>query len=221
MKIHCISDTHGFHESLKFADDIDMIIHAGDFSNSKSPTFNHVEALEFLDWFNIIPVKYKVLVAGNHDISMEVKSIDIKKFESIIYLEHTSVNIEGINIFGSPYTPAFRDWAFNVKRSRLDNYWKEIPNNTNILITHGPPKSILDLAYKEDNRLEFCGCKSLYNHVMRIKPKLHIFGHIHNNNDCNNQGLFFRDNITFINASCVTDGKFSFGLTSNGIVTSF
>lgn len=226
MKILAISDTHGFHEEFKDLDfqGIDMIIHAGDFSNHKSPMFNQSEVVQFLEWFNQIPIKYKVCIAGNHDTSIEAGLVKPKEdFKNIIYLEHESVNIEGINIFGSPYTPQFGGWSFMKDRGKLDVYWQQIPNNTDILITHGPPKGILDLSYSEEDMLEYCGDKELFNHVLRVKPKHMIFGHIHNNKDCYNSGSKTIEELKtiFYNVSCVTDRKFNLGLTSKGIVFNY
>lgn len=124
MKILAISDTHGFHNEFHKLDfnGIDMIIHAGDISNSKSPSFNEGEVLNFLDWYSSLKVKHKILVAGNHDTSIEAKLVNPKEFKNITYLYHESTTIEGINIFGSPYTPIFCNWAFNKDRSKLDAY---------------------------------------------------------------------------------------------------
>lgn len=220
MKILCISDTHGLHEDLKISENIDMIIHAGDISNTRNPGINSNECSLFLNWYDKLNIKYKILIAGNHDTSIEAKYINPKDFKSIIYLEHESIIIEGINIFGSPYTPSFGEWAFMKKRGKLNPYWEEIPENTDILITHGPPKGILDLSYNSDNILEYCGCKELYNHVLRVQPKYHIFGHIHNFEDCYNSGKRTINNIQteFLNVSCITDRKFDEGLTSKGII---
>ncbi len=227
MKIFVISDTHGFHNQLIIPDNIDMIIFAGDGSNSKSPSINANELIDFLDWYEKISnIKYKIFVAGNHETSIEKKLINRFNITNrgIIYLEHESIVIEGINIFGSPYTPYFCDWAFNVQRHKLDEYWKEIPDNTNILVTHGPPKYILDLSKDRDGKLEFCGDKSLLNRVKKLKEcKYNIFGHIHNSDECYNKGFRKLDdcNTTFINASCVTDARFDLGLTSHGFVIEY
>jgi len=220
MNILAISDTHTYHRDILASDleGIDMIIHAGDISNVKQPYSNQVECLDFLEWYESLPIKYKILIAGNHDTSIEAKFIDLKKYPTITYLEHESTTIAGIKIFGSPYTPEFFNWAFNVRRDRLFNYWETIPEDTDILVTHGPPKSILDLAYK-GNELEYCGDKALLTRVQKIKPTFHIFGHIHDNDDNINKGtrVIPGYSTTFINASCVTDGKFNLGLTSKGI----
>jgi Icc-related predicted phosphoesterase len=218
MIVGVFSDTHGLHGLLKPEDftGIDLLIFAGDESKARIPAINVNETLNFHYWYETIDVKYKIWVAGNHSTAIEAKLIRPKDIcKSIIYLDHESVEIEGIKIFGSQYTTTFGiGWAFNVKPHKIDNYWKEIPENTDILITHGPPKGILDLSYNKDRVLERCGDKSLLNHVLRVKPQYHIFGHIHDYEDCYNQGLFYRDGISFMNVSCVRDGRFDLGLTS-------
>jgi len=224
MKILCISDTHGFHNQLIIPEGIDMIIHAGDISNHKEFTKNSIECINFLNWYSVLNIKHKILIPGNHDgyleWSLDYNNIDSLKANhpTINFLFHEETTIKGIKIFGSPYTPTFFSWSFMRDRSVLHRYWNSIPSNTDILITHGPPKGILDLAYGET--LEYCGDKSLLNKVLEIQPQYHIFGHIHENEDCYNKGTRTLDNCktTFINASCVTDGKFNKGLTSQGII---
>lgn len=225
MKILAISDTHGFHKQFRDLDfqGVDMVIHAGDFSNQKSPMFNQQESVDFLSWYNDIPVKHKVLICGNHDTSIEAKLVNPKDFWNIRYLEHESINIEGINIFGSPYTPEFCGWAFNVRRDQLHDYWKAIPENTDILVTHSPPKGILDLAYDRGGLLEYCGDAALLRHIQRVIPKYNIFGHIHNNENNYNSGRRKTSIVAteFINASCVTDSKFDMGLTTKGLIIDY
>jgi Icc-related predicted phosphoesterase len=220
MNILSISDTHNFHRELHplLFEGVDMVIHAGDFSNHKIPSMNVSESEDFLEWYDSLHVKYKVLICGNHDTSIEAKLVNPRDYKNITYLEHESVNIEGINIFGSPYTKEFNNWAFNVRPDRLNLYWEQIPESTDILVVHGPPKGILDLSYSPSNVLERCGDKALYRHIQRVLPKQVIFGHIHNNADCYNSG-FFKDssnNVMYRNVTCVTDRKFDLGLTSKG-----
>lgn len=196
-----------------------MIIHAGDFGNYSNPARNSIEALNFLQWYNMLPIKYKVLIAGNHDTSVENKLVDPRKYETITYLEHEALEIGGFKFFGSPYTPSFGvGWAYNVNRSKLDAYWQEIPEDVDILVTHGPPKGILDLTLNTAGDLEFCGDKALLNHVLEKQPKVHIFGHIHNYEDCINVGTRKIEGVPtlFINGAAVTDRKFDLGLTSHG-----
>lgn len=222
MKILAISDTHGFHEDFKDEDfkDVDMVIFSGDCSNSKGKTFNFPEVSRFLAWFEGLDVKYKIMVAGNHDTSIEAGLWNPKEFKNIIYLQHESVEIEGLKIFGSPYTPEFFNWAFNVPRNKLDEYWKDIPEGTDILVTHGPPLHVLDgVSIDGGFQVQHVGDETLLQHVKRVKPRFHLFGHIHNNGTCVNQGQYINSehHTIFINASCVTDGHFNRGLTSKGV----
>ena len=103
-------------------------------------------------------------------------------------------------------------------RNKLERIWRgAIPDDADIIVVHGPPKGVLDLSYDRNNLMERCGDKSLMNRVMEVKPKLMLFGHIHNCKDIVNAGtrkVFGLDTI-FSNGSVVTDGKFG-KLTSNG-----
>ncbi len=223
MKIWAISDTHGMHSQLPIPEGIDMVIHAGDVSNTRDSQTNMKEVYHFLEWFRALNIPKKVLIAGNHDTSIErgyhpLKKMD-SKLENITYLEHDTVCVSGIHIFGSPYTPTFGSgWAYNRDRGKLDAYWKHLPDDLDILITHGPPKGILDLSINRSGIIEQCGDSCLLNHVLRVTPKVHIFGHIHNYKNCINQGIREYMDIKFINASCVEDGRFDYGLTSGGVV---
>ena len=214
-----ISDTHGFHKDL-IVPKADMVIHAGDFSNTKDPGINANEVRTFLEWYREIPIPIKALCAGNHDTSIEKGLITVKDLSEggIIYMQHAYREIDGIKIFASPFTPEFCDWAFNVRRDRLFQYWKDIPKGLDILVTHGPPKGILDIADKLSGEMEYCGDKALLNKVMEANPKVHQYGHIHNNGIHMNQGTREYQGITFVNSSCVTDRKFSLGCTSQGVI---
>ena len=134
----------------------------------------------------------------------------------IIYLQDSEVIIEGFKFYGSPYTPAFNDWYFMKKRDKLHEIWQKIPEDTNVLITHGPPKGMLDLSEDRDGKLEICGDKALFKRVMIIKPKYHLFGHVHSTREICNTGLREVDGIVFSNASAVTDACFDKGITFHG-----
>lgn len=223
-KIWAISDTHSMHRMLIIPDNIDMIIHAGDSTNYRDLNRNLVEFEDFFDWFSNLNIKYKVLIAGNHDAwATKLYNREKLKEAGIIYLEDEYTTIEGIKIFGSPYTPNFGDWYFMKDRSKLDEKWKYIDSDVNIWITHGPPFGILDLTENRDYTLEQCGDLSLYKRIIQKNPKYHIFGHVHNFKTCRNQGRLKHNNyITeFMNVSCVEDGRFDKGPTSNGIVFNY
>ena len=112
--------------------------------------------------------------------------------KDLIYLEDSGVEIEGIKFWGSPVTPWFHDWAFN-RLSDIKHHWDLIPVDTTILITHGPPKGILDLTRSRLN----VGCPILLEKIKELKDlKIHSFGHIHEAH-----GVQEIDEVTFVNAS--------------------
>ena len=222
MKILHISDTHGFHNDFPKGhfDGIDMVIHSGDCSNSRYLQQSILEITNFLNWYEMLPVAYKIFVAGNHDTAIArqtIKEADIEA-RGIIYLENESVEIEGIKIWGSPITPTFGDWAFMKARDKTHEVWDTIPVDTDIIIVHGPPKGIRDLSLDRENNLEMCGDKSLGKRVAIINPQLMCFGHIHNHKQIVNQGTssYYGSRTIFSNGACVDDGRFDKGLTSFG-----
>ena len=220
MKIWHISDTHTYHGLLTVPEGIDMVIHSGDATNPRDPYASEQEMLNFISWFGSLPIKHKVFVAGNHDLCIErnlITKIDFMK-NGIVYLENDYTEVEGLKIWGSPFTPSFgQGWAFNKKRSALHDVWKQIPDDTDIVVVHGPPKGILDLAYHQLNCLEFCGDEALRKRMYLLNPKLCLFGHIHNNEDIINAGTMKLSNhdTIYSNGSVVTDGKFG-KLSSHG-----
>ena len=220
MKIWHISDTHTYHDLLNVPSGIDMVIHSGDCSNPRDPYNNEPEVRAFIDWYKELPIKHKIYVPGNHDTSIEKKLVIKQDFTDagIIYLEDDLVEIQGVMIYGNPYTPQFGQWAFMKDRVKLDRYWTQaMPGYVDILVTHGPPKGILDKSYDRDNYLECCGDKSLLNKVLEVQPAYHLFGHIHNCKDIVNAGMqkLSTCDTWFSNGSVVTDGKFG-TLSSNG-----
>jgi len=213
MKILHISDTHGYHGLLPIPDGLDIIIHSGDASNHRSPYMNREEMLNFLEWYGTLLVPYRIFIAGNHDTSIEAGLITKKDFEDrgIIYLENESVEINDIKIWGSPCTPSFgQGWAFNKDRAKIHKIWDTIPEDTDIVVTHGPCKGVLDLSYSPANVLEFCGCANLKKRILNIQPFIFMSGHIHNTEDIINAGTtrLSAYKTTFSNGSVVTDGKF-------------
>lgn len=225
MKILHISDTHGFHDQFpkeRFKG-VDVVIHSGDCSNSINPYVNSIEVGKFLQWYKDVPVPTKLLIAGNHDTSIEKRLFTKEEFamNGIIYLENEDVVLDGVKFYGSPHTPTFGNWAFMKPRHKLHDVWQAIPNDTDVLIVHGPPKGVRDLSFGRDGNLEMCGCLSLTKRCgsLRDTLKLVCFGHIHNMDGIDtNQGVSHYSNIptVFSNAACVYDGRFDKGLTSYG-----
>ncbi len=225
MRILHISDTHTFHDMMpedRFLG-IDMVIHSGDCSNPMNPYLNEHEVRQFIDWYMMVPVQHKIYVAGNHDTSIERGLVTKKDFEDkgIIYLENSDVTIDGIKFWGSPHTPTFGAWAFMKSRDKINRVWEIIPEDTNVLIVHGPPKGVRDLSFNRAGELEMCGCSALMKRcwALRENLKLVAFGHIHNMDGIDtNQGVshYSRTKTVFSNAACVHDGRFNQGLTSFG-----
>lgn len=220
MKIWHISDTHGYHGLLKVPE-VDMVIHSGDISNPREVVLSEHECLNAIEWLSSLDIPHKILIAGNHDIAIERRRVNAGDMavKGIIYLENNSTNINGVKIWGSPITPSFGiGWAFNKKRDKLHEVWASIPEDTDVVITHGPPKGILDHSYSQIGSVyERCGCAALAKRVRIVQPKLCLFGHIHNCEDIVNAGTMQLSdfNTIYSNGSVVTDGKFG-TLSSNG-----
>lgn len=195
LKLTLISDTHGFHNDLERLEG-DMIIHAGDISKRGAKN----ELIDFLDWFSALNFEYKFFIAGNHDFYLEqATEHEVKSIipDDIIYLNDSGITINNINIWGSPVQPWFHDWAFNRQRGNdIKKHWDLIPDDTDILITHGPPYDILDKTIHNQN----VGCEDLFHKVLLVKPKIHVFGHIHED-----YGQKVVHGTQFINASVLDE----------------
>lgn len=189
-KIVCLSDTHG---SLPEVPDGDFLIISGDISLHSNSIDIELEWINdyFIKWLSSQPHKHKIFVAGNHDFCFELKK-DIIIPKDVIYLENENCLIDGIKIFGSPFSVKFGNWAFMKEEDQLRWYWDLIPDDVNIIISHGPPYSILDYANCSN-----CGSKSLLDRINNLNDlKLCVFGHIHEG-----YGIKTIENKTFINAS--------------------
>lgn len=211
MKIWAFSDTHGKQGFINPPADIEMAIFAGDAGTFKNPRHCLPDYLNFLTWYGNLDIPYKIMINGNHCTAFEqgfITRADIP--ESIIYLENESVEIEGIKIYGSPQTPKFYNWAYNVPRDKISVYWDAIPNDTDILVTHGPPYNILDRC--EDGYR--AGCHHLESRVLEVKPRYHIFGHIHEDGG----KTLYLEPTTFVNASVV---NLDYHVSNDGIIIDY
>lgn len=192
MRIITVSDTHTFTEDLEVPYG-DILIHSGD---ATFHGYSH-EVKAFGKWFRSQPHMYKIFVAGNHDTSFEDSPIKARQWffdtkskvpeelcvsedKSTIYLQEQSVTLEvdgeKISIYGAPHQPWFYDWAFNVRGdANLKAIWDKIPKGIDVLVTHGPPYKLRDTNVQG----EHCGCRELRKAIQRVRPKLHVCGHIH------------------------------------------
>ena len=178
-----MADSHNYHTDVNVPDG-DVLIHAGDFTLVGSLN----EVVEFNDWLGSLPHKYKIVIAGNHDRCLgQNDTLGIKMLTNAIYLQHSSVTLEGVKFWGSPWTPSFHGMRegltfYTNSDGEAKNIWRGMPKNADVIITHGPPKGILDTvrndfngAYEEHN----CGDGMLMSKIIKFKPKYHVFGHIH------------------------------------------
>ncbi len=204
MKIWFISDTHTRHANLSVPQ-ADVVIHCGDEANVRKPWLNKFESVSFFDWFKELEIKTKIFVPGNHSTAFAEGLIKPEEYPTIRFLVHEATEVEGLHIFGSPYTPLFFNWAYMKLRCELDGTWATIPEQTDILVTHGPPKGILDVT--RDWRTKepiHIGSASLTKHVkQRIKPRIHAFGHLHDEAGIRNFGSVTSGETQFINCSVV------------------
>lgn len=191
MKILHISDTHELHREIKIPqDNIDILIHSGD------ATFNgEREILEDLDkWFGELKhIKYKIFTPGNHDSSLTAPYVANSIFKNCYCLIDEPIQIDGIKIYCSPYTPRYGTWSFMLERGpEMFEHWGHIPSNLDVLVTHGPPYGYCDKTFMGTP----AGDTDLLYWLEKKRPKYHLCGHIHASNsietiewDTKRQGL--------------------------------
>ena len=178
MRLVCISDTHGDHESVSLPAG-DVLIHAGDVTGHGTEN----ETRSFFQWMSKQSFKHKICIAGNHDTFMEddpVTTAQLAIDSGVSLLNASGVEINGVHFWGSPITPRFMHWSFMLDEGApIEEHWNQIPLNTDVLITHGPPFGVLDVVIREDMPDEAVGCRALLQRISVVKPRLHLFGHIH------------------------------------------
>lgn len=201
MKITCISDTHNKHHYIDTREfsTTDILIHAGDFTGNG----NASQTLAFLQWYSDLNVPHKILVAGNHDFSACSEDFPsmLAQFPSIMYLRNSSVTIDGLVIWGSPYSNQYGQWAFMKQDNELAYIWQSIPDNVNIVITHGPAYGIADKVINAEGRDPHVGSQSLRLRLEKLKKlKMHVTGHIHPG-----YGTYFTGKYITINGAQLDD----------------
>lgn len=228
MRLILISDTHSLHNKMIYNDyskfivpnQENILIHSGDCTNVGKEN----EIINFVTWFeNIQGFTKKIFIAGNHDFGFEhyngvrhhyeapwlhhILNEDKLSESNVIYLHDSEYIFDSselkipIKFYGSPWQPEFFNWAFNLPRNgvELKKKWEEIPVDTDILITHGPPHMLRDFV-PQHNVLRHVGCELLYNRVTQIKPLVHVFGHIHYAH-----GVELFNDTMYVNASICTE----------------
>lgn len=201
MRIVALSDTHNKHRDLEPIELGDVLVHTGDFTNYGK----YDEVKDFMDWFSSQPHEHKVVTFGNHELgicplqkyrgyldTMEL----INSYRNVNVLFDSSVNIDGVKFYGTPWCDGewhvMYRWGFYVNNThRLKELFGNIPDDTDILLSHVPPHGILDMY--NDKHL---GCPELLERVLQVKPVYHIFGHIHEA-----AGTYVSEHTHFINSA--------------------
>ena len=165
------------------------------------------ELEEFNEYLNSIKDNYDLVLfcAGNHDWIFEREPAIAKStLSNAIVLNDSGYDHFGIKFYGTSSQPIFCDWAFNHDMETRIKHYGMIPDDTEVLLTHCPPENILDLvSYNGFNAEDHVGCPRLRFEVEnRVKPKCHLFGHIHQNN-----GIKEINGIKYSNA-CIMDDTY-------------
>lgn len=174
LRIDCISDLHGDYPKLEGGD---LLIVAGDLTASDA----YSEYIKFLSWLHKQKYKHYIFIGGNHDNLLQQKRLITESLHKTSYLCDSGTELEGVKIWGSPWTPTHPDIkphcaAFTGTEEELEAKFRLIPDDIDILITHGPPYGMLDLMVRSEER---GGSEALLRALRRVRPKLHVFGHIH------------------------------------------
>jgi len=194
MKLAILSDNHCQYDFE--VPEADVLIHCGDFSFMGKPD----EMIDFRDWIARQPHTHKLFIWGNHE-KIDQQELYWREFmeeTGAVCLHNTQHTIDGINFFGSSYTPVFGSWGFMANTVVRERHWKIAPTDVDVLVTHGPPKDVLsNNVYGED-----CGCEHLKDYVLRYRPRIHAFGHIHEA-----AGVQIDEDlgVTYVNASLLNE----------------
>lgn len=187
-----LSDTHGQHKNLKSLPEADVIVHSGDFTFAGSED----EAYDFMNWFCNLPYKHKIFIAGNHDMCMYGADHIDGLSRNVHYLYNNSVVIDGIKFYGIPM------FMEDCMDGNLDVFINNIPDDTDVLITHMPPKGTCDLA-NYGKGPEHRGNATLAELLKKLHPTCHLFGHEHDA-----YGKTIKENVIYSNA-CVVDSRYN------------
>ena len=189
IKIVCISDTHELHREVDVPDG-DLLIHAGDFTMFSKST---AAIRDFNNWLGELPHAGKLLIPGNHEFFLEADPNRRELVPNATILMNESIEILGLKIWGSPMTPLYGGaFGLSSELNRVRLY-SQISCDTDILVTHGPPFGILD---RPSGSSEHQGCRALFDRVRELRPKLHVFGHVHGAH-----GTFTTEGTVFVNAA--------------------
>lgn len=185
MKILHLSDTHTWHRKLEHLPEADVVVHSGDFCMAGTDS----EAIDFLNWFCDLPYRHKIFICGNHDEALfgaTLSGLD----DNVHYLYNTGVEIDGVKFYG---VPMFMNDCISGQQ---DEFYNDIPVDTDVLITHAPPHGILDF----DDDINY-GSKTLAICINELNLRAHLFGHIHRQFGMVRQGNTIFSNAAIMNTT--------------------
>ena len=188
MRLIHLSDTHGLHEQLPDLPEADIVAHTGDITENGTIE----EAEGFMEWFCSLPYRHKIFIAGNHDMCLYGANIEGLP-DNVHYLCNEAITIDGIKFYGVPM------FLHDDLEGNFPELYGRIPDDTDVLLTHQAPLGILD----EQDGINF-GDYYLYKRVIDVRPKYHLFGHIHHTEKTR---MAFRG-VRFSNAAGGKYGRF-------------
>jgi Icc-related predicted phosphoesterase len=197
MDLVILADTHELHHELQIPPG-DILIHAGDWTMF-SKSLRKIE--DFNAWVGDLPHRRKLLVPGNHEFYLEADPGRRTLTDNATVLIDQAVEIDGLKFYGSPMTPLYGG-AFG-RSSPIDRqiHWARVPNDTNVLVVHGPPFGILDSI---PGQADHVGDPELLARCQEL-PNLRLvcFGHVHAGH-----GMEERDGVLYVNAALMgIDGE--------------
>ncbi len=199
VRIAATADLHGH---LPPVPECDLLIIAGDVT----PASDHDVGFqagwldaEFRRWLEAAPAEHVVGIAGNHDFIFDRAPSSVPDDLPWTYLQDTSVTVDGVTIWGSPWTPWFFDWAFNAPKGDDEEVFLReraatAPRDADILVVHGPPRGHGDRT----SRGLRVGSVAFGDLIDEVEPRLALFGHIHED-----QGVWPRGATTLANVAAV------------------
>ncbi|CAF1161727.1 unnamed protein product [Didymodactylos carnosus] len=188
LRFVCMSDTHNQIHKLIIPHG-DVFLHCGDAVKHRTSAR---DLITFNTFVGTLPHKHKIFISGNHCTCIDPNHPERTQqiLSNLVYLQDSSVDIDGVKIYGSPWRPkrgyVYRAEAFGYDASRIQiDKWSHLPSDVDILMTHGPPYSIRDFNPSSGKRV---GCPGLLEEIItRVKPSISIFGHMH---DCHGASLY-------------------------------
>ena len=179
LSLAMISDTHGNYDPARCGE-VDLFLHAGDLCRERG---NEAEFCTAVNWIKQVKARHRIVVAGNHDTFLYEHPRQAEArlgAAGITYLRDALIEIDGIRIYGTPWTEELFGYSFELPEDELIRKWQQIPTDVDILITHIPPLSVLDRVKAGNHQ----GSASLARRLVDVKPLLHLFGHIHESYGC-------------------------------------